>query len=122
RGVNMFPTQSMFDFYADGRDRLIRPPIGPVATGGVNIVETPPNNEQPSQQAAKPTNANTGEYHPFIHGLLETLPASGTLWTIDGRAAWLEAAASAFKLIYKGDGKITIAVSGDSTQNGGRRE
>jgi hypothetical protein len=52
-------------------------------------------------------------------GLLETLPAPGTLWAIEGRAAWLEAAASTFKLIYKGDGKITINVADAQKQDGG---
>lgn len=50
-----------------------------------------------------------GSYHPFIEGLLKTLPVTGTVWAIEGRAAWLEAAASVFKLLYQGDGRITIA-------------
>lgn len=59
--------------------------------------------------------------HPFIEGLLQTLPEPGTLWTIEGRAAWLQAAAQNFTLIYKGNGKISVqAVSetkkSDSTE------
>jgi len=46
--------------------------------------------------------------HPFIQGLLDTLPEQGTLWTVEGRAAWLQAAAQNFTLIYKGEGKIDI--------------
>jgi hypothetical protein len=49
-----------------------------------------------------------GGYHPLIAGLLERLPEPDTVWSIEGRAAWLEAAASVFKLIYQGDGRITI--------------
>ena len=49
-----------------------------------------------------------GGYHPFIEGLLKTLPAPDTVWAIEGRAAWLEAAASVFKLLYRGDGRISI--------------
>ena len=30
------------------------------------------------------------------------------MWTIEGRASWLEAAANIFTLIYKGDGRISI--------------
>jgi hypothetical protein len=49
-----------------------------------------------------------GGRHPFVEGLLERLPEPDTVWSIEGRAAWLEAAASVFKLIYQGDGRITI--------------
>lgn len=49
-----------------------------------------------------------GGYHPFVQGLLDTMPEPGTMWTIEGRASWLEAAANIFTLIYKGDGRISI--------------
>ncbi len=110
-------------FDQGGRDRLIRPPVGSAASGnGAAAVDTTQvDNLPPPPPPGKSGGGGGSDYHPFIHGLLETLPASGTLWTIEGRAAWLEAAASAFKLIYKGEGKIMIAVSGDQKQNGGRQ-
>jgi hypothetical protein len=43
------------------------------------------------------------------------MPEPGTVWAIEGRAAWLEAAATTFKLIYKGDGKITVTTENPST-------
>lgn len=46
--------------------------------------------------------------HPFIQGLLNTLPEPETNWTMDGRAKWLQAAANIFDLMYKGDGHITV--------------
>lgn len=49
-----------------------------------------------------------GHYHPFIEGLLQTLPQPNTVWSIEGRASWLEAAATTFKLMYQGEGKITV--------------
>ena len=110
-------------FDQGGRDRLIRPPVGSAApsNGAAQVdapqVDLPPPPPPPPGKSG----GGGGDYHPFIHGLLDTLPASGTLWTIEGRAAWLEAAASAFKLIYKGEGKISIAVTGDQKQNGGRQ-
>lgn len=113
-------------FEQGGRDRLVRPPVGSaVANGLAPQSETvgsdfaPP----PDRDREKAGNGGGGSgsgYHPFVMGLLETLPASGTVWTIEGRAAWLEAAASAFKLIYKGDGKITINVDDVQKQEGGR--
>lgn len=38
--------------------------------------------------------------HPFIEGLLKTLPPAETTWEIDKRAKWLQAAANIFDLIY----------------------
>ena len=48
------------------------------------------------------------ELHPFIVGLLQALPKPGTVWSIEGRAAWLKAAAQNFMLMYQGDGEITM--------------
>jgi hypothetical protein len=52
--------------------------------------------------------------HPFVRGLLDTLPEPETNWTVEGRAKWLQAAANIFDLMYKGDGKITISASGSN--------
>ena len=49
-----------------------------------------------------------GGYHPFIEGLLKTLPPVGQAWPIRDRAKWLKLAANAFDLIYEGDGEIEI--------------
>jgi hypothetical protein len=118
-------------FEQSGRDRLIRPPVGSTMSNGgspsaseLGIQDVPPSpgrDKPPSGNAGGAgSGGGSGTLHPFILGLLDTLPGHGTLWTIEGRAAWLEAAASAFKLIYKGDGKITINVASDGKPNGGR--
>jgi hypothetical protein len=42
------------------------------------------------------------------------------VWSIEGRAAWLQAAAQNFTLIYQGDGKIEVnPIPLASTKNGG---
>jgi hypothetical protein len=46
--------------------------------------------------------------HPFIQGLLQTLPEPETEWAVSARAKWLQTAANIFDLIYKGDGGIKI--------------
>ncbi len=47
--------------------------------------------------------------HPFIEGLLVTLPAAGAVWPIKDREAWFDAAISVFKLLYQdGDGSHTV--------------
>ena len=102
-------------FFNSGDDRLVRPRAVSVAsTSSTSQPETldqgaadspPPDRDAPRNRRG---GGNGGEYHPFVEGLLQTLPESGTVWTIEGRAAWLEAAASTFKLIYQGDGQIVI--------------
>lgn len=44
------------------------------------------------------------ELHPFITGLLKTLPEPETEWTIAGRIKWLQTASGIFGLIYKTSG------------------
>lgn len=101
-------------FFNSGDDRLVRP-----RTASNYASETAETLEQAAADAPTPPPDNTpirrtgssgggGNYHPFIQGLLQTLPEPGTVWTIDGRAAWLEAAASAFTLIYQGEGRISV--------------
>lgn len=45
-----------------------------------------------------------GRDHPLIQGLLMTLPAPGSEWSIQERVNWLTMANSIFTMIYKGEG------------------
>lgn len=105
-----------------GDDRLVRPRLtGSVAAELTEPVaataEPAPSREQESQRRGGGGNGG-GRYHPFIEGLLQTLPEPGTLWTIEGRAAWLQAAAQNFTLIYQGEGKIDVnAIPAPSKQS-----
>jgi hypothetical protein len=96
-------------FDQGGRDRLIRPPVASVA-GGEPPEAAAAKVEMPFTESVYRGNGggSGGGFHPFVQGLLERLPQADTVWSIEGRAAWLEAAASVFKLIYQGDGKITV--------------
>jgi hypothetical protein len=49
--------------------------------------------------------------HPFIEGLLQTLPDPEEDWPAAGRVKWLQTAANIFDLIYKGDGGIKIEMA-----------
>ncbi len=51
-----------------------------------------------------------GTYHPFIEGLLKTLPKTGTKWALRDRAKWLKLAGNAFDLIYEADDEGTISI------------
>src|SRR6476646_3426990 len=60
--------------------------------------------------------------HPFIEGLLKTLPEPETEWKSADRVKWLQTAANIFDLIYKGDGggiSVTAARADRSPRPGG---
>jgi hypothetical protein len=104
-------------FFAAGSDRLIEPILS-----GSSGFPPPPSYIDGSGGGgggsgdAQPV-ANYGPdvsgFHPFIQGLLNTLPAPDATWTIEGRAKWLTAAANCFDLIYKGAGRIEITAKAD---------
>lgn len=106
-------------FFANGNDRLIEPIIGAVARAPNNIDETYFGGEGGLRadavvQSTAPS-VDASSRHPFIQGLLDTLPEPQTNWTVEGRAKWLQAAANIFDLIYQGSGEIDIrAKSGDA--------
>ncbi len=104
-------------YFASGEDRLVRPRTtagGSSATETLDqtIADAPPlREEEAPRRNGYGGGGGTGQYHPFIQGLLQTLPEPGTLWTVEGRAAWLQAAAQNFTLIYKGEGKNDVQVA-----------
>ncbi|HVJ09250.1 MAG TPA: hypothetical protein VM554_12790 [Acidisarcina sp.] len=56
--------------------------------------------------------------HPFIEGLLKTLPQPETAWGIDDRTKWIRAAASIFDVIYSADDEVFMRVAdGDRSSN-----
>lgn len=99
-------------FYAQGRDRLVAPtirtdmppakPTGEDTAGGKG---------EKSEDQNGGNDGGGGKLHPFIRGLLETLPQPKGDWKAEQRAEWLQAAAQVFKLIYKGDSDGTVVVS-----------
>lgn len=101
-------------FFAAGPDRLIEPIMG--AAPADRNRPTADENDGDSERG-RPIVKNTApvasELHPFIQGLLDSLPAPDTNWTVDGRAKWLQAAANIFDLMYKGSGEIHITVKGE---------
>lgn len=81
-------------FFDHGRDRLVQPSTN----GGNKEIPTP----EPTPER-QPPGAPTGtqKLHPFVLGLLETLPNPGSLWPVAERQLWLETASHIFGLIYK---------------------
>lgn len=115
-------------FDQGGKDRLIRPVTAGLASeqpplSGAEAIDFP--DEAPANLGSGGGNGGGGgnrhgQRHPFIQGLLDTLPQPETTWTIEGRAKWLQAAANIFDLMYKGSGEITVKASASNTkENGG---
>ena len=52
------------------------------------------------QNLAEP---NPGAVDPLVQALVDRLPRSNSVWSIDDQAKWLKAAAMVFNLIYKTD-------------------
>jgi len=96
-------------FFPNGPDRLIEPILGvmPRSESRSPVMDETDLPEDGLVVVKKREPENTG-YHPFVQGLLDTLPAPQTNWTVEGRAKWLQAAANIFDLIYQGDGNIEI--------------
>lgn len=102
-------------FFSTGSDRLVEPIIGAVPAADKR--SAPSEEEAPSPVPEYRSPVDAGGRHPFIQGLLDTLPEPQTNWTMEGRAKWLQAAANIFDLIYKGSGEIHItAKSADDSK------
>ncbi len=97
-------------FYWAGNDRLTLP----VTKAKPETMPISPPPEQPIEPAVTNKGGNGGGgYHPFIDGLLKTLPPTDSEWPVKDRAKWLKLAANAFDLIYKGEGEIEIKVTAE---------
>jgi hypothetical protein len=102
-------------FFDNGNDRLVEPIIAGGASAERGQPATVVPDVEPGTKAGRllrkirSDEEGGDDLHPFIQGLLDTLPAPNSTWAIEGRAKWLQAAANIFDLIYMGDGTISIA-------------
>jgi hypothetical protein len=106
------------------RDRLIRPAVADISgqQPGDGVDASRPTEIEPDTRDRHGGSGGggggttvRGRLHPFIQGLLDSLPEPETNWAEEGRAKWLQAAANIFDLMYKGDASITV----QSTKNKG---
>jgi len=109
-------------FFAYGATKLVYPALGSAVA--------PPKAKEPEEHTpeSKGKNGSSGDggdgkkRHPFIEGLLETLPPAAlgvekTEWSLQGRQDWLQTAAGIFNLIYKTSnedkgGTVTVSLAG----------
>ncbi|MEQ8228374.1 MAG: hypothetical protein RIA64_09845 [Rhodospirillales bacterium] len=94
------------NFYESGKDRLVKPGMkGAPPPSPAN--EASPGSGQPRADNGSKNVSSGGvssEYHPFISGLLQTLPEPHSVWSRDQRKKWLATAEGIFDLIYEDDG------------------
>jgi hypothetical protein len=106
-------------YYDHGsRDRLIRPPVADISGQPSDPTDAGRQQDVDIESGERfggggfnsggSNTINRGRLHPFIQGLLDTLPEPNTNWAEEGRAKWLQAAANIFDLMYMGDAHITV--------------
>lgn len=95
-------------FFSQGKNRLVMPPdVGTVSKPGEPKAEQKesggdiPASEQEKGRRDNGGNGGDRGLHPFIQGLLDTLPAPDTSWPETQRQKWLRTAENIFGLIYK---------------------
>lgn len=90
-------------FIQQGTERFVRPPLSStnVDQGNAGTDPNSGSNAAGSSGSGGSGGGGNGDLHPFIAGLLGTLPEPETVWPIDKREEWLNAAKQIFKLIYK---------------------
>lgn len=109
-------------FFEHGEDRLIQPVLGIMQENADMIRHAfgpaKKTAEMPPEQHADAVTMPPAAEHPFIEGLLLSLPKLGDPWVATDRAKWLQAAAAGFDLMYKGGGPISITADPKGDQNG----
>jgi hypothetical protein len=118
-------------YFAFGNNRLVAPQLKPA--NNIKTTEEPEESPVDKTKGGNGSGGNNGgndgdkdkkKRHPFIEGLLDTLPPTGTdkaEWSIQGRHDWLQTAAGIFNLIYKttaeDKGNVTVSIDGIKTVN-----
>lgn len=84
-------------FFKEGNNKLVRPAFATRPDDGKSKVE-----QNGGGDGGPPT------MHPFIKGLVETLPPAYTEWSDDKQDEWIAAAKAIFRIIYPGGGKAIV--------------
>lgn len=113
-------------FFWSGVGRLVYPRIkgssssGPAVDPGNNALEGDRDQDRSDRKKVNGgDNGGPGDYHPFINGLLKTLPPADSDWPMDARRKWLQAASTIFEVIYKDSeskGSLRIEIQKDSAR------
>ncbi len=83
------------------QDKAARPQQATVAPEPVTAKGTEHTPHAPTTPKGGGKGGGGDDLHPFIQGLLQTLPATDGDWPLEGRRKWLQSAVSIFDLIYQ---------------------
>jgi hypothetical protein len=99
-------------FFWSGQDRLVMPSTVNGESGAVLHGKEGDDADRRSRGSGGAGGGGGGDQHPFIQGLIKTLPPEGA-WPMEKRAQWLQAAVSVFNLIYEDEsatGSIEVKI------------
>src|SRR5579884_3508992 len=113
-------------FFAYGTTKLVYPALG--AASAQKPKEPEDRQSDSKNRGGSGDGGNGNKRHPFIEGLLETLPPAAlgtpkTEWSLKERQDWLQTAAGIFNLIYtanpddKGTVSVSVTVSKENSAN-----
>jgi hypothetical protein len=86
-------------FFAQGRNRLVRPAIRPREEGTPEV-----------QDSGGGGGGGTSNLDPFIQGLVNSIPKKGAVWPVSRRKKWLQTAEGIFSLMFE-DGATDASTS-----------
>jgi len=77
-----------------------------------DVEDSPMTPEEAQPAVTQPS--SPGNLHPFIAGLLQTLPAPESDWSVREQAKWHSTAAGIFALLYEsGDGEVVVSTTSE---------
>jgi hypothetical protein len=102
-------------FFAYGNNKLISPTMSStnsaITKAKTEDIDSGNSQEDKARGGGNAGSGGGGQYHPFIQGLLQTLPEPNTEWQLNARKKWLQSALSIFDVIYKSqDDEQTLTV------------
>ncbi len=99
-------------FFDSGRERLVLPGVATRSddSGAQSDQEDEPDSNEGEKDKHRSDDAVDESLHPFIQGLLKTLPdpERQSEWPLALRVKWLQTAANIFDLLYEGEGGIEV--------------
>jgi hypothetical protein len=103
------------NFFWSGQDRLVMPSNVNGESGGSDKGEKGDDGTDKRSKAKGGGGGGGGALHPFIQGLVDSLPEQETPFPIEKRAKWLQAASKVFDLMYEDvPGSIEIKIQKES--------
>ena len=86
-------------FFWSGKERLVKPAVNESGTPNGRLEDERDRDEVGNEDKVN----GSKELHPFVEGLIKSLPRIGEPWPLGKRVQWLQAAVSCFNLIYPDD-------------------